>query len=334
MKFSTVIRSAKALALSAGILWLLNVSPGLLSADPVIGVDHPNAPAQLHLRYRIVIDQGSWGAIKTDQWYLPVQIQDGLQAQLIDKLIKSGDFVVLDRQASTVTQEHNEDAIDAAKRDSLPAGSALAPRVQRTAGAYIITPTVIGFSQTTASNKGIDFRTFSLEGTKLISSVTLNIRISDAQTGSIIDSQTSVGTASVKEKSAAVHWNGDTISQQDFAASPAGQATDSALDIAIGKIAGRLAQEPWKAVVAKQDETTGRVIITAGGVSGVVVGDVFDVYRAGQPVTDPDTGDIISQGDEIKIGRVRVARVDDNASYCDIIEGNAFQVHDIVRPAK
>ena len=106
---------------------------------------------------------------------------------------------------------------------------------------------------------------------------------------------------------------------------------DRALDDAVAKIVARLSKEPWTALVAAQDKATNRVIINAGNQSGVEVGQVFTVYHAGNPVLDPDTGEKISEGDEVKIGRIKIVRVDRNASYADILEGTTFQPRDIVK---
>jgi curli biogenesis system outer membrane secretion channel CsgG len=113
-----------ALALSAPItlvlVLLLPAGPArslAAPADPVTG-DHPR------LRYRIVVDQGKWNEIRTEYWRLPPEVGAGIQAQLLDKLQKSGDFIVMEREATATQQQ--KDAIDQAKRGSLPP-SAVAP---------------------------------------------------------------------------------------------------------------------------------------------------------------------------------------------------------------
>jgi len=105
------------------------------------------------LRYRIVVDQGKWTEIHTTQWNMTTEISDGIQAQLVDKLEKSGCFIVLEREAGAVKQQGNEDAVDTINRANEGASSTGMPvRNQRVAGAYIITPSVIGFTQTSGTN--------------------------------------------------------------------------------------------------------------------------------------------------------------------------------------
>ena len=291
-----------------------------------------NQTASPRLRYRIVVDQGKWDQIRTEQWNLPPEVGAGIQAQLVDKLQKSGYFIVMEREATSEQQASAEDAIDATKRASLPPGTTLPPaRQQRTVGNYIITPSVIGFVPTGGGGNGVSFGGLSFGGKKAESTVTLSIRISDAQTSEIIDTQTATGKAQAKSNGLGLNFSGVNFTNDQFQSSPAGQAVDKALDDAVAKIVARLSKEPWTALVAAQDKTTNRVIINAGNLSGVEVGQVFDIYRAGQAVLDPDTGEKISEGDEVKIGRIKIARVDRSASYADILDGQDFQARDIVK---
>lgn len=307
--------------------------PKTTALAPASSVSALSSP---RLRYRIVVDQGKWDEIRSQQWNLPPEVGAGIQAQLVDKLQKSGYFIVMEREATAQQQASAEDAIDATKRASLPPGAAAAlpARQQRTVGNYVITPSVVGFVPTGGGGNGISFGGLSFGGKKAESSVTLSIRISDAQTSEIIDTQMAVGKAQAKSSGIGLNLAGANFTNEQFQASPAGQAVDLALDDAVAKIVARLSKEPWTALVAAQDKTTNRVIINAGNLSGVDIGQVFDVYRAGQPVLDPDTGEKISNGDEVKIGRIKVARVERNASYADILDGQDFQAHDIIRLPK
>lgn len=294
--------------------------------------DAPAAlPAVPRLRYRIVVNQGKWDEIRTQQWFLPPEVGAGIQAQLVDKLEKSGYFIVMEREATAQDQASAEDAVDAAKRASLAPGAIAAPRQTRTVGNYIITPSVVGFVPTGGGGSGLSFGGIHLGGKKAESTVTLSIRISDAQTSEIIDTQTATGKAEAKSSGLGLNLAGANFSNEQFQSSPAGQAVDLALDDAVAKIVARLSKEPWTALVAAQDKTTNRVIINAGNQSGVQIGQVFDVYRAGNPVLDPDTGEKISEGDETKVGSLKVVRVERNASYADIIDGKTFQPRDIVK---
>jgi curli biogenesis system outer membrane secretion channel CsgG len=334
------------LALSApiilGLVLLMPAAPARLLAAPAADPGNtapsvapqaaPESSDRPHLRYRIVVDQGKWNEIRTEYWRLPPEVGAGIQAQLVDKLQKSGEFIVMEREATAMQQQQQEDAVDQTKRGSLlPTAVAPPAREQRVAGNFIITPSVAGFTETGGGGTGGTFGGLHFGNKKTESTLTLNIRISDARTSEVLETQTATGKAEGKSKGVDFKLLGGTISNDQFQNSPAGQAVDQALDDAVAKIVARLSKEPWTALVAAQDKTTNRVIINCGELSGVAVGQVFDVYRAGQAVLDPDTGQTISKGDEVKVGRIKVARVERDASYADVLEGQDFQVRDIVK---
>ncbi len=282
------------------------------------------------LRYRIAVDQFKWNEIRDEQWTLPVDIREGIQSQLVDKLQKSGYFIVMEREATAQQQMSQEDQIAAIKAGNLPVTPAvpLPARQQRTGANYIVTPSVVGFGVTSGKKGGFSLGGINLGNAKTTATVTINIRISDAQTSEMLDSQTALGNCEAKSNGFSLQG---LYTTEQFQASPAGQAVDLALDDAVAKIVARISKEPWTALVAAQDKTTNRVIINAGNLSGVTLGQVFDVYRAGQPILDPDTGDVISHGDEVKVGRISIVRVDRSASYADVLEGKDFLPRDIVK---
>ncbi len=288
-----------------------------------------NAP---HLRLRIVVDQGKWDSIKTQQWNLPPEVGAGIQAQLVDKLEKSGHFIVMEREATSMDQQNQEDQIDATKKASIGAAAAPMPaRQKRTAANYIITPSVIGFTMTSGNKGGFSIGGLALGQAKQEATLTLNIRISDAQTSEIIDSQTAMGRAQAKASGGAVRLGSAGFNDEQFNASPAGQAVDQALDDAVSQIVARLSKEPWSALIAAKDPVTGRIIINAGDLAGVTTGLTLDVYHASAPVLDPDTGETISAGDKVKVGTIKVVRVEHTAAFCEVVAGKSFLVHDIVQ---
>ena len=341
---------------SSMILLLATASPiGLaakLSASPpatatVAPLPADKATSQPHLRYQIVVDQGNWDIIRSQAWTLSPDGDSGIQSQLIDKLQKSGHFTVLERQASAVAQATNEDAVDANKRASVPGATAPA-REQRIAGAYIITPSVVSFNETGGGSTGASINNLGGLGgalgglfggahvgsKKTEDTLVLNIRISDAKNGDVIDTQTAQGKVESKGHNAGVALMGNSIGTDQFHASPAGQAVDQALDDAVKQIVKRLSQEPWQAMVAGQDARTKRVLINAGDLAGVTLGQEFNVYASGDPIRDPVSLQILSYGDDVNVGRIRVQRVEHNVSYCDIISGTTFKSLDIVKVAK
>jgi hypothetical protein len=64
-----------------------------------------------------------------------------------------------------------------------------------------------------------------------------------------------------------------------------------------------------------------KVWVNLGAGSGVKVGDVFELYRKGEELIDPDTG--LSLGaDEEKVGRIIITEVKENYSLGSVESGN------------
>src|SRR5664280_1707560 len=56
--------------------------------------------------------------------------------------------------------------------------------------------------------------------------------------------------------------------------------------------------------IAKADG--GTLYVNAGSEAGVKEGDEFNVYRVGEQIKDPDTGEVLG-ANEVKVGRVRLS---------------------------
>jgi hypothetical protein len=63
------------------------------------------------------------------------------------------------------------------------------------------------------------------------------------------------------------------------------------------------------------------VVINAGADRGVVIGHEFNVYENAQPITDPETGDVIGHASIARIGRIKVSDVRDRFSLAFITAG-------------
>lgn len=75
----------------------------------------------------------------------------------------------------------------------------------------------------------------------------------------------------------------------------------------------------------------GTVWINLGSANGINVGDTFAVYELGEPIKDPDSGEVLGQ-DEKKIGRIRVTAVKGpKYSECTVIDGSGLSTGNIVK---
>jgi curli biogenesis system outer membrane secretion channel CsgG len=81
--------------------------------------------------------------------------------------------------------------------------------------------------------------------------------------------------------------------------------------------------------IAKVDGNT--VFINMGSEQGLNPGDTLDVYQLGEPIKDPDSGEILGQ-DEKRIGKIRVNAVKGpKYSECGVVEGSGFSIGNVVK---
>jgi hypothetical protein len=75
----------------------------------------------------------------------------------------------------------------------------------------------------------------------------------------------------------------------------------------------------------------GTLYLNVGSEGGVKEGDEFNVFRMGDPIKDPDTGEVLGQN-ETKVGRLRVEKVmGPRLSTGRAISGSGFKAGDAIK---
>ncbi len=304
-------------------------------------LDMPTAPSAPHLRLRIAVDQFKFNETRSEI-ELPRDLREGLQASLVEKLIRSGHFQVMERESTFLNSASQEERIHQEKLNSLDQpgspkttqGVTPEQRQKHSSARYIIIPTVTGLQVSSGGKKGFNLGGIRLGGSKQQMTLTLNIRIADSETSQEIDSSTAEGKQEIKSEGLSLNFGKLGYSDEKFKSTPLAKVIDLALADAVAKVSARLDKEPWTALVAAQDRGTGNLILNAGKESGVEVGMEFFVYKSSGDVLDPETGDILTHGDEIKVGRIRIERTEGRVAYARILNGEGFAPKNIVRPAK
>ncbi len=75
----------------------------------------------------------------------------------------------------------------------------------------------------------------------------------------------------------------------------------------------------------------GKIYLNKGANEGVKVGDLFEVYRPGQEIRDPDTGAVLDV-EETLIGKIIVTEVKEKVAIAASQSGTGFEKGDVVRP--
>ena len=250
-----------------------------------------------------------------------------IQALIIDKLVKTGWFEVMEREATAGKGVRDEKDIDAERRRELEQkGREIPGRSVVVAADYIITPELLEFTATSKKGGGVRLGPVDTRKTENTCKVNMALRIASTETTSIIASAS--GTADKKESgsSLGVSIGGAGVKTEDWNAGLASKAFEDAIGKCIENLVKEFAKFPWQAVVAQVTEKSGQVVINKGLSAGVAVGMTFDVMEVGEPVIDPSTGNQIAPGEETKIGTVKVVRVLPQAAFCEVVTGKASSI--------
>mgnify|MGYP001160586861 CR=1 FL=1 len=258
-------------------------------------------------------------------------IGSGMADMLTTALVKSGKFMVIERQQLEQVM----------KEQSLGLTGAVTPQSAAQIGKLlgvelIVLGSVNEFGEKQSSvggsvgsklskgmfglNKvGVDTKT---------ARVGLDIRLVNTTTGEIVAAD---GIAEEESK------KGLDVGTDDFAFSNdsrfdetlSGKATRKAVNKVVEMIIGAMDKLPWSGKIIKvnADKT---VYIKPGGAGGVKMGDVFDVFSQGEEIIDPDTG--LSLGsEESKVGTIEVIDVKDPMAKAKVVTGSGLKVGDSIR---
>lgn len=301
--------------------WIL---VALLVAASAVGVAQPK------LKMRIAVAPLDWSEKNSiDNWTIPVEFRNAIYEKLVKRLLDSGRFIVLEREAMEALL--NEKAIKEETsgqnqaRKITPAQALVKGKVTdfelhaRGAGGG---GGVLG----SVGGIGIGARTND-------SKVGINVRIFDVDSSELIASEDATGVAKSVGFSISGGLNQVFGTFSAYEKSPLGEATTKAINTCVDKIIQKLDKRPWQAFVADWDGDAKEVTINAGSDAGVSEGDVFEVHRVTKEIRDPDTGELLGKK-TVKAGMIKVTSVEKKFAVCMVIEGSEFAPGDVVRSIK
>jgi curli biogenesis system outer membrane secretion channel CsgG len=248
----------------------------------------------------------------------------GVADMLATALVKSGKFAVIERQELDKLVEEQK------LGESGLVTAQTAPKVGQLLGAELFVVGAVTECGTKESNIGGGVSVFG-GGLKTKKARTVvDIRLINTSTGEIIASEAEEGTESTT--GVAVRYeNMDFNNQDSWDNTDIGKATREAVNKTIDLISNNMEKIPWSGKIIKVN-TDGTVLMKPGSEGNVATGMVFYVVRKGEDIKDPDTG--LSLGaEESKVGKVKATEdmLRGKAMKATILEGNGFQVGDIVR---
>lgn len=247
---------------------------------------------------------------------------EAAQDMFITELVKSGKFTVVDRERlDAIMREKNLSLSgDIDPRTAVQAGKLLGVE-------YILFGNVTEFGEESAKARvgfgvGLD-----VKRRKFISA--LDARLVSTTTGEIVWAD----KARKEESNVNVFVFGTGGGVDDR------RMFDKVLLPCVEELAGKLKSltlETSKTVVGrvagKIARVQGNVVsINLGAEDGLSVGDTLGVWRMGEPIRDPDTGQVLG-ADEEQIGSIKVTAVKGpKLAECTVVTGSGFKVGDVVK---
>jgi curli biogenesis system outer membrane secretion channel CsgG len=268
---------------------------------------------------------------KTDHawhWWTGQPVGHGMADMLTTALVKSGKYRVFERQE--IEKIMGEQALGMSGAVT-PESAAKAGKMLGAEFAIIGAVTEFGYKKqsTGGALKKIGI---GASVSKQSATVGIDVRFVNTTSGEILKAE------NIRREKKNLGGSLDTEdirfdNQDKFDESLVGKATREAIEDIVKLLDEQSGAETvWEAkVVMMKDD---QVIINDGAEAGVKAGERFVVYRPGEEMIDPDTGESLG-ADETKVGEIEV--VNNNfggkgkASTCKVIAGSDFQKGDIVR---
>lgn len=266
---------------------------------------------------------------KTDHawhWWTGQPVGHGMADMLITALVKTGRYRVMERaEMEKLLQEQSLGMSGI----TTPESAAKAAKVLGVEVAIIGAVTEFGYKKqsTGGALKKIGI---GASVSKQSATVGIDVRLVNTSTSEILKAE---NVRKEKSKMGGSFENPDISldSQAQFDETLVGKATREAVE----DIVKLLDQQGGVVAGYKIISTSaGKVIINGGAEDGLKAGDRFKVYRAGEELIDPDSGESLG-AEETMVGELEV--VDNNtggkgkASTCRSISGSDFQKNDMVR---
>ena len=160
--------------------------------------------------------------------------------------------------------------------------------------------------------------------------VGLDIRFIDTSTGQILVAEKAEGEESSHGVDIDLSMAPSVeFGKEGFDETVIGKATREAIEQAVEKISSAMENVPWQGSIVKVSGS--QLFINTGSDDGRKAGDTFIVYRAGEELVDPDTGESLGSETE-KIGKIQITEVKDKRlSIAKPVDGSGFMRSDIVK---
>lgn len=254
-------------------------------------------------------------------------VGSGMQDILVDRLLATKRYYVVERPDLATVVKELKVQHSGLTREQDRARAGQLKNVQ-----YLIKGTITDFGQVAGNTGFLGLPPLDVFGAGQRAVMGVTLYVVDVESGEIITSESIEESVRAGDTAAAVQYKNVGFGGTAFCRTPLGRATAAVIERAVRRITDTIASRPWQPRIALVQEG-GTVVINGGANRRVAQGACYEVYLLGEPIVDPDTGDVIGHQPGQTVGRIRVREVRPQHSLATAADGSAarFQVGQLCR---
>lgn len=250
------------------------------------------------------------------------KIGDGMKEILVDRLMATNRFRVIERpEIDSVIRELQF------QNSGLTRQQRRAPVGRLTNVEYLIKGTVTDFGHVAAARGFFGTNNLRIFGGGNRAVMGVIVYIVEVESGEIIASTSIQESVYAGDVSVTAGYKDVAFGGSVFFKTPLGKATERVVERAVDRVGDTISSRPWVPKLALV-QADGTVIINGGEDRGVQPYVMYEVFERGQPIYDPDNGDVIGHQPGKNIGRVMINEIKPRFSVARIVAGQVadFQV--------
>jgi len=233
---------------------------------------------------------------------------------LITELVKSGKFIVVDRDKMGKLMEEQK----------LGLSGAIDPNTAAKMGKIlglnaIVTGSISQFGETSDGSEAL-----ITQSKRQVVKATVDIRVVDVETGQILYADSGSGLAQKTRRSVL-----GLGARGGYDESLEGEALRAAIVKFMNNIVEQVSKKPWSCRVADADSQN--VYLNAGNDSGLALGTKLTIFKLGREIKDPMSGLVIGRTEE-KLGDIKVVRyLGEDGAVAELSSGSMPSAGDLAR---
>ncbi len=241
---------------------------------------------------------------------------DGMRDVLVDRLVATKRFHVIERAELAEVVRELQLQNSGATRPQRRAQPGRLKNVQ-----YLIKGTVTDFGHVSTKRGGARLFQWDLLGGSERAVIGMTVYVVEVESGQIVCSESLEESLEAGDTTVQATYSDVAFGGSSFYRTPLGRATAHVIDEAVGRVLKQLPQRTWQPRLALVAEG-GSVVLNGGKDRNVREGSRYEVFRKGEPILDPETGDVIGTQPGVAVGTVEVTEIRDRCAVARIVTGD------------